>query len=388
MACIFKRGKTWSYSIDIGKDINGKRRKKTKGGFRTQTEAKRAAAIIAAEVAQNIFIDDSKITFGAYADRWLEIYKNTVKVSTADLRRHHIVVLKKYCGKKHLSQISAEWYQQLVIALAKDGYALKTVNDIHRTASLIFKNACQNKIIKENPAAKAVMPRQDNGIYMPSAQGDLPKYLEKDELQLFLQTAAQKSDWETYVIFSLLAYTGMRIGELTGLQWGDINFLNKEIAINRTLYIKAKGGIKNYILLTPKTRSSKRTITITDNIAALLRRHMTVQREKKLQFRDKWHDGGFVFTSPFFYGYPLPKQTIQQRMKKILAAANLNSTLTPHSLRHTHASLLAEAGVSLESIMERLGHINDDVTRRIYLHITKESKRDAATKFAALLSNM
>ncbi len=75
-------------------------------------------------------------------------------------------------------------------------------------------------------------------------------------------------------------------------------------------------------------------------------------------------------------------------MKRILKRAGLNEKLTPHSLRHTHTSLLAEAKVSLEQIMDRLGHSDDHTTKNIYLHVTKELKKDASQKFGLLMKSL
>ncbi|WP_425060272.1 Tyrosine recombinase XerC [Sporomusa carbonis] len=79
---------------------------------------------------------------------------------------------------------------------------------------------------------------------------------------------------------------------------------------------------------------------------------------------------------------------IENRMARLLRISGLNQDLTPHSLRHTHTSLLAEAGVGLEEIMERLGHSDDEVTRTVYLHVTKDMKKEAAQKFSNLMSNL
>lgn len=75
-------------------------------------------------------------------------------------------------------------------------------------------------------------------------------------------------------------------------------------------------------------------------------------------------------------------------MKRLLKLAGLNENLTPHSLRHTHTSLLAEAKVSLEKIMDRLGHSDDHTTKNIYLHVTKELKKDASQKFRLLIRSL
>ncbi len=76
---------------------------------------------------------------------------------------------------------------------------------------------------------------------------------------------------------------------------------------------------------------------------------------------------------------------VQLRMARLLTLAHLNTDLTPHSLRHTHTPLLGEAGVALEQIMDRLGHSDDQITKNIYLHITKEMKKEASHKFAQLM---
>ena len=79
---------------------------------------------------------------------------------------------------------------------------------------------------------------------------------------------------------------------------------------------------------------------------------------------------------------------VQLRMARLLTLANLNTELTPHSLRHTHTSLLAEAGVALEQIMDRLGHSDDQITKNVYLHVTKEMKKVASQKFSKLMRSL
>jgi integrase len=102
--------------------------------------------------------------------------------------------------------------------------------------------------------------------------------------------------------------------------------------------------------------------------------------------RDVYYDQDFVFAkTEKDMGYPEFIKTIQNRLRRLLRLAGLNETLTPHSLRHTHTSLLAEAGVGIHEIMERLGHQNDEITKRVYLHITKTMKKEASKKFSELM---
>ncbi|MBM7663302.1 integrase [Bacillus mesophilus] len=120
-----------------------------------------------------------------------------------------------------------------------------------------------------------------------------------------------------------------------------------------------------------------------------LKKHKEVQDHIIKQLGNEYHNKNFIFTKmERQYGYPIVIKTIQNRMKRLLTIAELNTNLTPHSLRHTHTSLLAEAGVSLEQIMDRLGHTDDQITKNVYLHVTKEMKKEASQKFSELMRSL
>lgn len=87
-------------------------------------------------------------------------------------------------------------------------------------------------------------------------------------------------------------------------------------------------------------------------------------------------------------GYPRTIKQYELRMERLLCLAGLNTELTPHSLRHTHVSLLAETGIELHEIMDRLGHKDDVTTQQIYLHVTKYKKKEASRKFAELMRGL
>ncbi len=129
---------------------------------------------------------------------------------------------------------------------------------------------------------------------------------------------------------------------------------------------------------------------IDEKVISELKHHKSFQNSISMRYRDKYHKEDFIFAhvdgkTP---GYPLYIKKIENRMKRLLKLADLNPKLTPHSLRHTHTSLLAEAGVSLPQIMERLGHKDEDTTKNIYLHVTKEMKKEASQKFKKLMENL
>lgn len=384
-------GATWSYIIDIG--INpqtGKRKQKKKGGFKTKQEAQNAAAQLITELNSGIYVEEKNITFEQYADEWIENYQNSgkVKISTVRVRLNEKEKFLQFFGKYKMKDVTKRMYQQALNDLKKQGYADNTLDGIHSTGRMIFKQAVADDVIKVDPTTFASIPRSQKTVEEIEKEKEIPKYLEKEELALFLNTAKTQGLDRDYPIFLTLAYTGIRIGELAALKWKDIDFKEQTISISKTLY-NPTSNVKNYTLLTPKTKTSKRIIDVDKIVLNELLKLKNMQNEIKMKYRKIYHDQDFVFAqlnnNP---GYPVYLKLIRVRIHRLLKLAGLNENLTPHSLRHTHTSLLAEADVNLEVIMQRLGHSDDEVTKNIYLHVTKPKKKEASQKFSELMSNL
>jgi integrase len=189
-------------------------------------------------------------------------------------------------------------------------------------------------------------------------------------------------------VYLILAYTGIRVGELIALKWKDIDFKNHTISITKTYYNPNNNTVK-YLLVPPKTRKSRRKIVIDEEVIDALKEHKETQDEVIEQLGDAYNNQDFIFAKmQRQYGYPIVIKNVRDRMKRLLRIADLNEDLTPHSLRHTHTSLLAEARVSLEQIMDRLGHTDDQITKNVYLHVTQEMKKEASQKFSELMRSL
>ncbi|PFO04668.1 site-specific integrase [Bacillus sp. AFS076308] len=387
-----KCGASWAYIIDIGKDPKtGKRKQKKKSGFRTKKEAEAAAAIIENEINQGLYVEESDVTFEDFAYEWLSLYEGTgvVKESTVRIRRHEIKRLLDYFAKLKLKDITRRQYQNALNDLKKRGYAQNTIDGAHRTGRMIFKKAVELEILKKDPTEYTQVPKQQKTIEELEGQNGLPKFLEKEELKHFLEIAKKFGIDQDYPIFLLLAYTGVRVGELCALKWRDIDFEKQTISISKTYY-NPTNNRKEYKLLPPKTPTAVRIIDIDETVIIELSKHKLAQKQSIMKHRDIYHNNDFVFASidGELPGYPLYIKKIENRMRRLLKIANLNPELSPHSLRHTHTSLLAEAGVSLPQIMERLGHKDEDTTKNVYLHVTKEMKKEASQKFKELMENL
>lgn len=212
---------------------------------------------------------------------------------------------------------------------------------------------------------------------------ELPQYMEKGELKQFLNYIRFRGSVQDYNFFVILAYTGMRIGELQALKTTDVNETERYISITKTLIVDS--GLKNYKLGPPKNTPSIRKVTIGDTVIKAYKSQLA-WRAQKIKDGGVIHDADFLFWGTVYPGYPISADSLEYRFAKYIEAIGLPQSLTPHSLRHTHVTLLAEAGEQLVVIQERLGHKDDDTTRRIYLHVTEGQKRLVPDKFEKLMN--
>jgi integrase len=288
---------------------------------------------------------------------------NGVKEGTIRIRKNEINHLVKYFEYAPMKDIKKRDYQGALNDLKSNGYSENTISGVHATGGMIFRLAIEWELIKTDPTKGAKIPKDKLTIEKIENNEEIPKYLEKEELALFLKTAHKMGLEGDYEIFMTLAYTGMRIGELCALKRTDLDSQEETINITKTIY-NPNNNIKGYKLVPPKTKKSIRNITIDKQLVDILTKLITRQNASRMKHRKTYHDKGFIFayieSNP---GFPYYIKFIENRMARLLKLANLNKELTPHSLRHTHTSLLAEAGVSLPDIMDRLGHSDDEITR-------------------------
>jgi integrase len=386
MATFRKRGNKWSYRIDIGVDpFTKKRRQVQVSGFDSKEEAKAAATKHQYELDNGTHVQEKDISFSDLVDSWLEYYESSVKISTVRVRKHESNHLKEEFKLIRAREISKKMYQDALLSLSKK-LSESTLSGVHTTGRMIFKYGIEFDFIKQNPTQYAKVPKKRKTVEQLEAETEVPKYLEKEELAVFLDYAKKHGLDGDYAIFLLLAYTGIRAGELCALKWTDLK--EDTISITKTYY-NPTNDIKNYTLLTPKTITSKRKIELSSTVLNELKTHKDNQNEWKMLHRKTYHKKDFIFEVGERYpGYPLYIKRIESRMRRLLKLAELDEKLTPHSLRHTHTSLLAEAGVGLQEIMERLGHKDDDTTKSVYMHVTKTMKKEASHKFDQLMKNL
>lgn len=178
----------------------------------------------------------------------------------------------------------------------------------------------------------------------------------------------------------LLIYTGMRRGELFGLEWKDIDFENGYMQIERTSqYI----GNKTLITKEPKTKSSRRAMVISDDIVKMLRNYKAWQTQQRLMMGRDWHDTDRLFTQ--YNGEPMYPDSLTKWFNHFLKRHNLRH-VTLHSLRHTNATLMIAEGTDIRTVSNRLGHAQTSTTLNIYTHALKSKDAKAAQVLNDLLA--
>jgi integrase len=363
MAYYRKRNGIWSYTIELPRGPNGERRQKYKGGFESRREAIKEATAIESEVFSGDYIPDNELTISELIDLWILVYKPTVKISSFATREIEINHVRNLTGTLKVQDFSKRYYQETINRIVKEK-GIRFARRIHIVFNMLFKYAIRIDLLKSNPTEGCWLPKIED------KKTDI-SYLEKAELSLFLSIAKEYDLY--YEVLRFLAYSGCRVGEAVALTWDDID--GNTVTINKTLYF-LNGKHSGEHIQNPKTKASNRQIIIDDETLAIISKLKTKQLERRLQGLEPTN---FIFTKP--NGSIVKAARVNAFFKIILRRAGIDKKLTLHSLRHTHASILAAAGVPLEEVQKRLGHSNDEITRNIYYHVTAERKSAAMDMF-------
>ncbi|MYL29847.1 tyrosine-type recombinase/integrase [Halobacillus halophilus] len=386
MANYRKRGNKWYFQIYTGVDPStGKKKFTSKGGFKTKKEAQMAAAEVEKEVFENTYVQEQNITFQEFTLEWLKTYRDTAKISSVRNRQHNLDHLNRFFGNKKIKDITRKQYQAMLASLHNAGYAFNTLDGIHATGRMVFRKAVEFNIIKDSPCDFAKIPRKVETVEeVESSKGEI-KFMEKEELIRFLNAAKESGIDKDYPMFLTLAYSGLRVGELIALKWSDIDMYKKTLRVTKTYY-NPNNRTKEYQLLTPKTKGSIRTLKMDAGVIEVLKRHKEHQDYLIDKMKNEYTQLDFVFAKEVQnLGYPEFLKTVNTHMRRLLKISGIDKELTPHSLRHTHTSLLIEAGVGVKEIQQRLGHGDINTTMNIYAHITENMEEKASQKFSELM---
>lgn len=339
----------------------------TRRGFKTRREANIELSRLKTnwldDLEKQMLEKKKKKTYSEIYDLWIEEYKTTVKESTLykteQLFKNHIIPA---FGDKFLEDITPLDVQEQMNSWHAQ---FKKATTIMNYAGLVFDYALRLQIININPTKIIRKPTQKKTI---KEDKDLNFY-DKEELKQFLSAAESGRNFRAYVFFRLLAFTGIRKGEALALKWTDIDFNIKTLNINKAVSRKDTG----LYIQTPKTPASIRRISLDDKTIELLKDFKKIDSSENLIFHNE--DGGILSSAkPRKWLLVIQDSVDEANSKKM-------KRISTHGFRHTHASLLFEAGASIKDVQYRLGHSDIQTTMDIYTHVTKQAKEQLAEKF-------
>jgi len=367
-----KKGQLWMFKVDVG--INpetGRRQTTTRRGFKTKKEAQIAASTLVQEITTGFSLNNDYLTYEEVYNEWFSIHSATIKTSTrrtieSKFRQHILPRL----GKLRIRSITRSHCQRVINDIAQ---LIKSVNDIKIQINQVFKYAIKLDILQRNPMEYIVIPKQARELVSEIENHEERNFWDRTEVRQFEDIAKETLSYKDRVLFRLLIYTGARKGEILALTWDDINFEGEKVNLNKTLFYD-KG---EFIFQTSKTKESRRTISLDSVTLSLLNTWRIKQAEERLAHPYPYPKN-MIFTR--YDGLPLRLAYPNEKLSSIIKKFTLQR-ITIHGLRHTHASLLFEAGANIKEVQERLGHSDIKVTMNIYTHVTEQVKEETADKF-------
>lgn len=369
--CKRKDGR-WVAKIQIGRNDNGK--PKIKNIYaKSEAEAKRKLKEFTKTLIKNDYVQVKQTTTKDYLENWLYTVKNNTVANSSLDKMESILKNQIYpeIGNIQISNLTADDIQKLVNKMSSDGYSYSTINQAFHIINDCFKNGFLKKTVAFNPATGVVIKRNKS-----TTDKDTIKFYTQEEVKKISDEAISKTlinsnrhrlGWSVV----LLLNTGMRIGELLGLTWEKVDFVNKEMSIVQSVKkekVRDKDGkfIKGeYQTVVGKTKTSSSIRKIPLNKIAII----SLNELKKIT-------GNYKFVISNSNGDVLTASGYRRMLDSVYINANVEKKGI-HALRHTFASSLFRNCVDVKTVSELLGHSDVSVTYNTYIHLIDAQKRSA-----------
>ena len=388
---IEKRGKN-SYRLTVteGFDLNGKPMIHRKTVHGTKKDAEVELAKFVTEVQNGLVVDGKSLRFSEFTEIWKRDYGSKELAPTTYKRYCRMLEtrLLPYFGHFYINKIRPTDIMKFYDLLEKDTQLVrksgnngaktkkplsgKTILEHHRLLRAMLHKAVYWQLIVANPAER---------VQAPKARKPKRRSYDDEQTKILLENLEKLSIEETKykVAIILTVFTGVRLGELMGLEWQDIDFKNGIISINRSSQYLSDMGV---FTKTPKTESSIREIAIPEFIISLLEEYKLWYEEQKSIYGELWTNSDRLFVQAD--GKPMHPSSISKWFVKYVSTIGL-PVINFHGLRHTNASLLVAQNVDIAVISARLGHAQISTTLDFYVHPLLSHNRKAGYALENLL---
>ena len=334
-----------------------------------------------------------QITLNEWFEEWFTKYKVPMIKSTSvfAMKSKYYNTFGNLIGTKKVVDIRNIDIQEAINAMQKQGRASSSMRDALGRVRDCLESAKHNRIISENPCFEISVPWENKQV--------LRRFLSVNEQNLFLQTV--ENNWYKEM-FYIMFLTGMRIGEVGGLKWSDVDFENECIHINHSLSCNYEKGVKKMCLTTPKTHNSYRKIPFMgeakEMFLAQKKKQDKIKRELGKRYRCEGEFADLVFVTSM--GSPVLRYHAEKECKKVVKAINeaeafdsvreqrksiIFEDVYPHALRHTFCSRCFEKGMNPKVVQALMGHQHYSTTIEIYTHVTEQKFDEEIAKFGSAM---
>ena len=388
---IEKRGKnSYRLTVSEGFDLNGKPMIHRKTVHGTKKDAEVELAKFVTEVQNGLVIDGKSLKFSEFTEIWKRDY-GSKELAPSTYKRYCRMLetrLLPYFGHFYINKIKPTDIMKFYDLLEKDTQLVrkkgnngsktkkplsgKTILEHHRLLRAMLHKAVYWQLIVANPAER---------VQPPKARKPKRRSYDDEQTKILLENLELLSSEDTKykVAIILTVFTGVRLGELMGLEWQDIDFKNGIISINRSSQYLSDMGVFTKV---PKTESSIREIAIPEFIISLLEEYKLWYEEQKSIYGELWMNSDRLFVQAD--GKPMHPSTISKWFVKYVGQIGL-PVINFHGLRHTNASLLVAQNIDIAVISARLGHAQISTTLDFYVHPLLSHNRKAGYALENLL---
>ena len=374
-----KRGThdSWEIKYDLPDRIGGRRQTRYKTFQGSRREAQAELARLLAQVADGDHVEPSKVTVAEYLRARLEIWRTKGTVGRKAAERYQQLIKNQivpFIGSRLMQKLTSEevetWHTKLLTEGRRDGtggIATRTVRDAHSVLRKALREALKHGLVSKNVCT--LQPP-------PAVVSREMRILTPEQVTGF----AALLDGHGFAAAAVTAlFTGMRRGEVLGLDWGHVDLEAKLIKVRKSLEETDEGGLQ---LKPPKTKGSIRDIKLPDIVIETLQAHRKRLLERRMQLGlGKLEKDDLVF--PDWEGNPQWADPFSTRWGELSHELGLGVSF--HELRHTHASQLIDAAVDVVQISKRLGHASPAITLSVYAHLFQKDDSKAADAINAAL---
>ncbi len=368
-----RKGDSYRLVCVVGYNLQGRPIKKSKTVHCSKKEAKIELAKFVADVQKGMYVEGKSLKFTDFVEIWKRDY-GSKELAPSTYKRYLGILESRiipFFGHFRVDKIKPTDIMQFYDLLSKDTQIVrrkdnngkktgkplspKTILEHHRLLRAMLQKAVYWQMIVSNPAER---------VQAPKTKKPKRKYYDDEQSKALISGLMELTEeqFKYKVAIILTIFTGVRLGELMGLEWDDINFREGIVSINRSSQYLADKGVFTKV---PKTESSIRDVAIPDFVVSLLEEYKCWYDNQKALFGELWYDSNRLFVQAD--GKPMHPSTISKWFEKFVAQIGL-PVINFHGLRHTNATLLIAQNIDVSVVAARLGHAQITTTLNFYVH--------------------